>query len=95
MLKYGEINPLNVMGLRELSHCPPHFTKVFFNCRVPDKRIKDWVYSNLQSRFWLGDLYRKENGKAEIFKCVAFEEPSESTIFLLNLDIINSYGKNF
>lgn len=95
MLKYGEINPLNVMGLRELSHCPPHFTKVFFNCRIPDKKIKDWVYSNLQSRFWLGDLYRKENGKAEIFKCVAFEEPSESTIFLLNLDIINSYGKNF
>lgn len=95
MLKFGEINPLNVMGLRELSHCPPHFTKVFFNSRVQDKKIKDWIYSNLQSRFWMGDLYRKETSRAEIFKCVAFEEASESSIFLLNLDIINSYGKYF
>lgn len=91
MLKYGEINPLNVMGLRRMDHCPPHFEKVFFNSRVQDKKIIDWIYENLSSRFWYGDLYRTINNLNEIYKCVAFEEPSEASLFLLSLDSINSY----
>lgn len=92
MLKYGEINPLNVMGLRRVDHCPPHFEKVFFNSRVSDKKIIDWVYENLSSRFYFGDLYRALDSKPEIYKCVAFEEPAEASLFLLSLDKINCYS---
>ena len=92
MLKYGEINQLNVMGLRQLSHCPPHFEKIFFDIRVADKYIVDWVYQNLQGRFWYGDYCKIENGSRQLTKCVAFEEHSESTIFLLSLDKINIYN---
>lgn len=91
MLKYGEINPLNVMGLRRLDHCPPHFEKVFFNVRVTDKIIIDWIYENLEGRFWFGDLYRKIHDKSEIYKCAAFENHAESSLFLLNIDSINYY----
>jgi hypothetical protein len=43
MLKYGEINPLNVFGLRRVEHCPPHFEQVHFNLHVNDKKITDWI----------------------------------------------------
>lgn len=95
MLKHGEINPLNVMGLRRVEYCPPHFEKVFFNCRVQDKKITDWIYENFEGRFYFGNLYRALDNKAEIFKCAAFEEPAEVSIFLLSLDRINTYSTYF
>ena len=31
MIKNGEVNPLNVVGLRQLSHCPAHFETIAFD----------------------------------------------------------------
>ena len=91
MFKYGEVNPLNVHGLRELKHCPPHFAKVNFELKAYDlKRITNWVYENLAGRFYAGDSYQVENNRTSICKCVAFEDPAESTYFSLFLDKINS-----
>ena len=90
MLKHGEVNPLNVFGLRELQHCPPHFQKVSFELRTNVKDIKNWVYENLSGRFWFGEQYVElTHGKLSIDKCIAFENHSEASYFSLMLDQIN------
>jgi hypothetical protein len=91
MLKYGEINPLAVFGLRQLEHCPPHFTAVDFERRTAnDKVISDWVWTNLAGRFWYGDYYYKSaDGNVQVCKRIAFEIPSEASMFALIIDSIN------
>lgn len=91
MLKHGEVNPLNVFGLRRLQHCPPHFECVEFNLRAPLKDIIDWIYGNTDSRFYVGDRYKKQNGSSTVLTCVAaFENPSETSYFALMLDTFNA-----
>lgn len=90
MLKYGEVNPLAVFGLRELEHCPPHFTTVDFQLRCGQKVITDWIWSNLSGRFWLGEYYYKdENNLVQTIRRAAFEQPGEASMFALILDQIN------
>jgi hypothetical protein len=93
MLKNREANPLAVFGLRELDHCPPHFTPVDFGLRTTDKNIRDWVWSNLSGRFWYGDWYATDSnsGKVNFGKRVAFELAGEASMFALMLDQINKY----
>lgn len=90
MLKHNEANPLAVFGLRELEHCPPHFSQVCFESKVPDKVITDWIWTNLSGRFWFDDLYSKDhNNNVTIQKCAAFETAGEASMFALILDQIN------
>jgi hypothetical protein len=89
MLKHGEVNPLNVFGLRRTEHCPPHFEKLIFDLRATDKIITDWVYENLAGRFFYGDYYYTHNGQSTLSKCIAFEEAGELSYFGLFLDTIN------
>ena len=92
MLKYGEINPLAVFGLRQLEHCPPHFTVVDFDIRTSEKSITDWIWSNLTGRFWIGDYYFKnDGGSVSMNKRVGFEIAGEATMFTLVLDQINKF----
>lgn len=91
MLKHGDINPLSVLGLRRLNHCPPHFERVEFDIKVQEKQIADWVWENLEGRFWIGYTYRKENSNVVMQKCLAFELPAEASYFALFLDKINIY----
>lgn len=91
MLKHGEVNPLNVFGLRETSHCPPHFQQVSFDLRTDINTIKNWIYENLEGRFWLGDhYYTNGHGTVDMQKCAAFENHSEASYFSLLLDQINT-----
>lgn len=93
MLKHGEVNPLNVFGLRQLENCPPHFEKVMFDLRVGAKQITDWIYENLESRFWFGDIYYPtEGGSITMSACAAFESNAEASYFALMLDQINTYN---
>jgi hypothetical protein len=90
MIKYGEVNPLNVHGLRRLTHCPPHFTRVSFTIRTSEKIISDWIYENLAGRFWFDDYYTTgEKGDISFNKCVGFELGSEASYFSMFLDKIN------
>jgi hypothetical protein len=90
MLKYGEANPLVVFGLRQLDHCPPHFTPVDFKLRVQSKAISDWIWDNMSGRFYYGDYYYKTSGgSVDLDKRVAFEIPGEASMFALILDQIN------
>mgnify|MGYP006269155891 CR=1 FL=1 len=90
MLKYNEINPLNVFGLRRMAHCPPHFETLVFDIRTTDKTITDWVYENLAGRFYFGDhYYTTETKGVAMSKMIAFEDHSELSYFALFLDSIN------
>ena len=90
MLKHREINPLNVFGLRQTVKCPPYFETVIFESYVSEKVLSDWIYENLQGRFYIGPQDIVENGysiKKGIM--VAFENPSEASYFSLFLPQIN------
>ena len=96
MLKHNEVNPLAVFGLRELEHCPPHFVKVEFDLKAAEKTISDWIWTNLDGRFWYGDYYYKDAANNVAFqKCAAFEIPGEASMFALMLDQVNKHNFDF
>ncbi len=98
MLKNGEINLLNVHGLRQIAHCPPHFERVVFDLYVTEKTITDWLYENLEGRFYIGEVdtrSQKPNGKLMRQHCVAFELHEEASYFSLLLPQINSNDFDF
>lgn len=93
MLKHNEVNPLAVFGLRRMEHCPPHFSIVEFELRVSDKIITDWIWENLDGRFYLGDDYTEnESGSISMRKIAAFEQGGEASYFSLVIDTINKHS---
>ena len=91
-LRNGEANPLTVHGLRELARCPPHFVKVQFDLRGQTKIVTDWIWENLEGRFWFGDWYYiSESGTSVMDSCAAFEIPGEASMFSLCLDQIQPH----
>lgn len=90
MLKHNEPNPLNVHGLRQLGHRPPHFTPVIFDLAVQDKDLVDWLYENLEGRFYSGQIDVKQpSGVIARQHCIAFEMASEASYFALFLPQLN------
>lgn len=93
MLKHGEVNPLDVFGLRQVDYCPPHFEIITFNLRTSIKSITDWIYENLSGRFYIGDYIvhvdESQTVKKEMIKIVAFELHEEASYFGLFLPSIN------
>lgn len=89
MLKHGEVNPLNVFGLRKLEHCPPHFEQVTFSPYVNEKHVSDWIYENLAGRFYVGYRDIPTDRTSERHIVAAFEQASEASYFSLFLPQIN------
>lgn len=90
MLKNNEPNVLSIHGLREVKHCPPHFSPVIFNLQSTEKKITDWLYENLDGRFYSGQIdVLQDSGKTVRHHCVAFELPGEASYFALKIDTIN------
>lgn len=90
MLKYGEVNPLNIFGLRRMDYCPPHFVKVEFDLKTEEKQITDWIYEHLAGRFYFSDAYNTdEAGRIQMCYRAAFESGGEASMFGLMLDTIN------
>lgn len=86
MLKHGEVNPLNVHGLRQLDWCPPHFAQVQFETYVSERIISSWIYENLSGRFYIGNV-DSENKRQTL---VAFESHGEASYFSLCLSQLNT-----
>lgn len=96
LLKLNDANPLAVFGLRQLAHCPPHFTPVDFECLVDDKDITDWIWANLDGRFYFGDVLPKEVTLGVGFsKRAAFETAGEASYFALVLSTVNHDQRPF
>lgn len=84
-LKNGKVNPLNVLEVRVLNRIPKHFQTVKVDIR-PElaQKLRRWIYSNLNSRFAVVNELVIENGNS-MTECVTvgFEDPRESTMFML------------
>jgi hypothetical protein len=65
---------------RQLESCSSHLTLVDVSAHQRQKKqISDWIWSNLQGRFWIGDLYR--NRRWGFY--VGFEQEYEASYFAL------------
>jgi hypothetical protein len=93
MIKHGEVNPLNVFGLRKVDHCPPHFERVFFDLYVHEKFLTDWIYENLAGRFYIGQIACRDQfdaSKPTVIRTIAaFEIASEASYFSMFLPQLN------
>jgi len=89
LLHNQTINKLNAHSLRRVSHCPPHFQKIFFDLGTGEKNITDWIYENLDGRFYAQNMVMLANALSYMSFCVAFESHQEATYFSLFLIQIN------
>ena len=90
MLKHKQPNPLNVFGLRRVEVRPAHFTFINFDIRVPAKKISDWIFENLEGRFYFGDEYAvSEINTVVVQKTVGFERSAEASYFAFFLNQLN------
>lgn len=99
MLKHGEINPLNVHDLRRLDWCPPHFERIILDQMSDPKVLTDWIYENLEGRFYLGPIDVKVSDHTDLRSdkkyfnrqtLIAFELASEGSYFSLCLPNITA-----
>ena len=89
MLKNKETNPLNVHQLRQLDFCPPHFSTVIIELsNTSEKAISDWVWENLQGRFYVGPVDVREDDHYQRKVQISFELPEELSYFSLSLNQI-------
>jgi hypothetical protein len=80
----GKVNPLNVLGLRRLTHIPPHFAKMTTSKVDKFDIIENWVYTKLDSRFCIRKTYKvnDENKIVEIIE-IGVEDPKELSMLSL------------
>jgi hypothetical protein len=80
----GRVNPLNVLGLRKLSHIPPHFAKM--STKNVDKvdAIDNWIYTKLDSRYCIKQTYvlDQANKLVEVIE-IGVEESKELSMLSL------------
>jgi hypothetical protein len=94
------VNPLNIHEVRRTLFCPPYFEKAPLPCAtggpstrgsgVVNRLIVSWVNDNLTGRFYIGlsvDVTSKFPVRTETY--IAFENPSELTIFMLSCPHLN------
>lgn len=91
-MKNRSPNPLNVFDLRRMDHKPPHFYSVVFDSISEVKPMTDWIWENLEGRFYFGDHYGSDSASyiSVLRKCAAFEIHSEASYFSLVLVDLNS-----
>jgi hypothetical protein len=96
MIRFGEPNPLNISNLRRVAtHCPPHFEKVHITNILNEKNVTDWIWENLEGRFFYGNadvISQKSSSGYERVTLVGFEIPSEASMFALQYLITRNIG---
>ena len=85
-LKTNKVSPLGVLGQRQLSFIPEHFSKTSVNANslnVPDiQNIEWWISYNLNNRYAICrpiTMPYTSNSSIEI----GFEDPGELVTFIL------------
>lgn len=79
-----KINPFNVVGSRCVECLLPHMSVIFLNL---DTYVRSdtlhWIEKNLKGRYWSGTIVRLIDNRTMVYSAIAFEDPYESTLFLL------------
>lgn len=83
------------MNMRRTEYCPPHFYAVDFDLSTNEKKIVNWIWSNLSGRFFFGDTFKvvssEQYRKSHLHKRAAFEIHSEASYFAMLLNDINKF----
>ena len=83
-MKEFKINPLNVIGSRRTECLLPHMSIVTLGVDMYAKMDSiQWIENNLKGRYWFGSYVKLVDNRTVIHNTVAFEDPYESTLFLL------------
>lgn len=84
-LMRGQINPLNVLGVRKLNYIPDHFETMTLSNQYYVDRIESWIYQNLDSRFAIvKSLKLDSNNKLVEVQELGVEDPKELTMLSLS-----------
>lgn len=78
------VNPLNVLNIRRVNFCSPHFSTVDVPKRYNlETSIVRWIENNCKGRFYLGpNSVLKDNSITTVYT-IGFESHKELSYFLL------------
>lgn len=80
-----EINPLDILRIRRVKFCPPHFATANIERTYNiENAICQWVESNLSGRYFLGMNVKtdEENATKQVYT-IGFENSKEISYFML------------
>lgn len=86
-IKNGKPNPLNYFGIRRVDFPAQHFHYTSINKYTPTllKALDQWVYNNLNSRYYIGqdlELDKTSNSITYVTR-IGFEQEKELSFFKL------------
>lgn len=85
----NNLKPLNILEEREFIFLPPHLEPVeIADTWAFSSDIPKWIKKNLNGRFFYGSLTKIVDNRIVSYKAVAFEDPVETTMFLLKCPYI-------
>jgi len=92
-LNRGEVNPLSVLGMRQLSFIPEHFTRVTIKNAGTDIRMLDqWINHHLNSRYAVRKIFVIDDSNKMVEGLeIGLEDPIE--ISMLTLGCPHIYKK--
>lgn len=89
-LSRGQVNALNVLGLRKLKFIPKHFCKISIKHHVDSKMIEEWINFNLNSRYAIQNTCGlDQNNKMISVIEIGIEDPKELTLLSLGCQFLH------
>lgn len=88
-LNRGEINALNVFGIRKLSFIPNHFSKISVSPGINKQALMHWIEYNLNSRYAVVSNFSLDSNKKIIVQTeIGLEDPREITMLTLGCRLL-------
>jgi hypothetical protein len=83
-LKRGELTPLGILGMRQLSFIPEHFSTITVK-NIDTKILNQWINYNLNSRYAIKKTYVIDSGSNYMVEAleIGMEDPSEIAMLIL------------
>jgi hypothetical protein len=80
-----DLNPTDVLKIREVKSIPPHFSKIKISDNEKfDHNLLDWIKTKLKGRYYIASFPAIDsNDRLKISAFVGFEEQKELTYFML------------
>ena len=72
--------------LRKLDRIPPHFKSISLpnQHEYQSQKLARWIHAHCAGRFALVNDVNDQNDRVDIITTIAFEEPSDLTLFVLS-----------
>ena len=84
-LKNGKVNALNALELRKVNFPAQHFYYTLLSKYTPTfhKTVDAWIYSNLNSRYYIGQAVDLVDNTIVYVTKIGFEQEKELSFFKL------------